>query len=130
MQCHEYRIDGMKAEIENEVESLNASLQSHYQFRNTEAVNRVAMLSLILGAGAVLTGFFGMNFGGEFARLIFEPSPQFPVAHYLAIGLVLLLSLGAIGFGIFVVVVNWHDYGAILDPRRKADTAGGSIRRE
>ncbi len=131
MQCHEYRVDGMKKEIENEVESLNASLQSHYQFRNTEAVNRLAMLSLILGAGAVLTGFFGMNFGGEFAQLIFQPSSQFPFAHYLAIGLALVLSLGAIGFGVFVVAVNWHDYGVILDPRRKADTAGGgSLRRE
>jgi hypothetical protein len=129
LQCREYRIDAMKAEIENEVESLNASLQSHYQFRNTEAVNRLAMLSLILGAGAVLTGFFGMNFGRAFARLFFEPDAAFPVMHYVALTLVTLLGFGAIAFGIYVVVSNWLDYGPILAPRRRTDT-GGSLRRD
>ena len=62
----------MKAEIEEEIEKLNASLHNYYQFRNTEAVNRLAMLSLMLGAGAVVTGFFGMNFGRDFAQVFFR----------------------------------------------------------
>jgi hypothetical protein len=41
-----------------------------------------------------------------------------------------VLSLGAIGFGVFVVAVNWHDYSETLDPRHKADITGGSLRRE
>jgi Mg2+ and Co2+ transporter CorA len=85
---------------------------------------------LILGAGAVLTGFFGMNFGGRFARLIFEPSEAFPWAYYLAIASVVLLSMGAIGFGAYVVAVNWTDYRRILTPRSKPDPGGGSLRRE
>jgi hypothetical protein len=69
----------MKREIEEEIEKLSASLHNYYQFRNTEAVNRLAMLSLILGAGAVITGFFGMNFGGHFEKredLLSTRSPQ------------------------------------------------------
>jgi hypothetical protein len=73
MQCDQYRIGPMKAEIEEEIEKLNASLHNYHQYRNTEAVNRLAMLSLLFGAGAVVTGFFGMNFGQSFARLFFEP---------------------------------------------------------
>jgi Mg2+ and Co2+ transporter CorA len=109
---------------------LNALLQSHYQFRNTEAVNRLAMLSLILGAGAVLTGFFGMNFGGHFGRLIFEPSQAFPLTHYLAIASVVLLSMGAIGFGVYVVAANWADYRTILPQPPKSEADGGSLRRD
>jgi hypothetical protein len=109
LQCREYRVEATKKEIENEVESLNALLQSHYQFRNTEAVNRLAMLSLILGAGAVLTGFFGMNFGGHFAGLFFEPSGAFPLTHYLAIASVVTLSIGALGFGIYVGACSWAE---------------------
>src|SRR5262249_668488 len=65
LQCKEYRTDVMKVEIEEEVEKLNASLQNYLQYRNTEALNRLAMLSLMFGAGAIITGFFGMNFGRE-----------------------------------------------------------------
>jgi hypothetical protein len=34
------------------------------------------MRSLIFGAGKVLTGLFGMNFGREFAKAFFEPDPK------------------------------------------------------
>jgi len=118
MQCQEYRVLSMKSEIEGEIEKLNASLHSHFQFRATEAVNRLAMLSLILGAGAMMTGFFGMNFGRGFARLFFEPSPAFPWLHYTAIAVVTLIALSAAGFGFWVVVANWADYKEILVPRR------------
>ena len=59
LQCREYSIHTMKAEIEEEIEKLNASLHNFYQFRNTEAVNRLAVLSMLLGAGAVVTGSSG-----------------------------------------------------------------------
>ncbi len=117
LQCGQYRIDPMKREIEQEVEALNASLYSYFQFRNTEAVNRLAMLSLILGAGAVLTGFFGMNFGRGFAKVFFEPGPGATAAHYLAIAAVALLVIGSIGLGFYLVFANWADYRDILTPR-------------
>ena len=130
LQCRQYRIADSQHEIETEVESLDASLQRHYQFRNTEAINRVAVLSLILGAGAMITGFFGMNFGGEFGRLFFEPAQASPVIHYLAIAIVVLFSFVAVGLGLWVVIANWRDYRGILDPRDKRYGSQTSLRRE
>lgn len=118
LQCSEYRTAAMKREIEEELEKLNASMYNYLQFRNTEAVNRLAMLSLIFGAGAVLTGFFGMNFGKEFARLVFDADPTLPWIHYAALGSVTLMVVGALLFGVYVVLANWPDYRTILSPRR------------
>ena len=118
MQCQEYHIHSMKAEIEEEIEKLNASLHNFYQFRNTEAVNRLAVLSLLLGAGAVVTGFFGMNFGRGFARFFFEPDHASLPVHYAALVFVALVAFGAIGFGLFVVATNWSDYWETLAARR------------
>jgi hypothetical protein len=129
LQCRFYRITAMKEEIAGEVESLGASLQDHYQFRNTEAINRVAMLSLILGVGAVITGFFGMNFGREFAHTLFEPDAPMPLVHIGAIMLVVTFTLGVLLFSAYVVVVNWNDYKDILDPHGKKARAR-SLRRE
>jgi hypothetical protein len=117
MQCREYRIGPTKSEIEEEIEKLNASLHNFYQFRNTEAVNRLAVLSLLLGAGAVMTGFFGMNFGRGFARLFFEPEKSAPFIHYAAVALVAVMAFGAIAFGFYVVVRNWADYRETLAAR-------------
>jgi Mg2+ and Co2+ transporter CorA len=86
--------------------------------RNTEAVNRLAMLSLILGAGAVLTGFFGMNFGRGFARLFFEPDSEWLPVHYSAVVLVAVLAFAALFFGTYMVAANWADYRDILRPKR------------
>lgn len=129
MQCAEYRIPAMKTEIEGEVESLEASVQRHYQARNTEAINRVAVLSLILGAGAVLTGFFGMNFGRGFTEVFFNPTGPYPFLHYLAIAIVVLYTLGAFGCGVWVVAANWGDYRKIIDPRGDRNKTVESLRK-
>ncbi len=118
MQCREYRIGPMKEEIEEEIEKLNATLDDYYQFRNTEAVNRLALLSLIVGAGAVLTGFFGMNFGDAFQRLFFQPDPSSRFVHYAAVLMVSLFAFGALSFGVYVVAANWADYRDSLVARR------------
>jgi len=123
MQVREYHIDTMKNEIEEEIGKLNESIHTYYQFRNTEAINRVAMLSLILGAGAVVTGFFGMNFEGRFAKTLFAETRE----HWLSIAFVTAFSFLAVGFGTFVVITNWADYRESLLPRwwlhRKSMTA-------
>jgi len=118
LQTSQYRIPSMKREIEEEVEKLDASLHNYFQFRNTEAVNRLAMLSLILGAGAMITGFFGMNFGSGFARAFFEPDKRFPWLHYGSIATVALVAFGALLFGFWVLFANWPDYREILAARR------------
>jgi len=117
MQCRAYRIGAMKSEVEQEIEKLNASLHEYHQARSTDAVNRLAMLSMILGAGAVLTGFFGMNFGLDFGRLFFTPEPQNSWLHYLAIAGVTAMAFGALAFGVYIVMSNPADYRDILMPR-------------
>jgi hypothetical protein len=118
LQCQQYRIEPVKREVEEEIEKLNASLHEYSAFRNTEAVNRLAMLSLIVGAGAVLTGFFGMNFGHEFGRWFFQPDSSSLLIHNTAVISVILLALGALSFGIYMVAANWSDYRDVLIPRR------------
>ena len=118
MQCQQYRIEPIKRDIETELEKLDASLHNYNQVRNTEAVNRLAMLSLILGAGAVLTGFFGMNFGRGFAHLFFEPDATTLPVHYTIVSVVTTLALAALGVGLYVVVANWADYRNIFRPAK------------
>jgi hypothetical protein len=72
--CFVYKIDDMKDVLSEELRHMGDFVYNFYQLRNTEAVNRLAMLSLIFGGGAVVTGFFGMNFGGEFGQLFFDGS--------------------------------------------------------
>jgi hypothetical protein len=119
MQCRNYRIGEMKREIEQEIEKLNASLHDYHQNRSTEAVNRLAVLSIVFGFGAVVTGFFGMNFGGMFGKTFFEPNGSGFVVHYAAVGLVTLLALGAVAFGVYLIAVNRADYRDILVPGKK-----------
>jgi len=125
----EYRVDPLKKEIEEEVEKLNASLQQYSQFRNTEAVNRLAMLGLIVGAGAVITGFFGMNFGHQFERFFFEPTAETLPYHYAALAVVVFFTLAAFIFGIYLVAANWSDYRDILARARAGPPREGSLRR-
>jgi len=132
MQIREYRIDVMKHEVEQEVDKLSESLHSYFQFRNTEAVNRLAMLSLILGAGAVVTGYFGMNFGSAFARTLFEPTQKTQPVHWAAILFVTGFSAATLTFGLYVVSSNWQDYRESLLPRwwLKRNEHSRSLRRD
>lgn len=130
MMCEQYRVGPMKAEIEREIDSLDAALRDYYQSRSTDAVNRLAMLSMILGAGAVMTGFFGMNFGHVFDRLFFQPDRQTLPVYYVSLAVVFVMAFGAIAFGLFVVITNWADYRAILVPQRKdSSQAPSSLKR-
>jgi len=123
MQCGAYRIFEMKKEVEGEIRELNASLNEYAQTQSTEAVNRLAMVSMILGAGAVVTGYFGMNFGREFGALFFEPESVTPVLHYAALVFVTLFALGAVAFGAYLVFSNPADYRDILVPTHKSKRA-------
>lgn len=112
--CAEYNIDRMKEALEKELGHMGDFVYNFYQLRNTEAVNRLAMLSLIFGGGAVLTGFFGMNFGREFGKALFEGEGVTPLLHYFMVTLVTCVVFGSLALGIFLVFWNWRDYLAIL----------------
>lgn len=128
----EYRIKAMHDEVQDEIERLNTTLTEYFQRRNTEAVNRLAMLSMILGAGAVITGFFGMNFGSWFGESFFEPrGDPTPVLMNVAILFVTVFALGSLAFGLFLVLRNWKDYRSVLDPasRKRRRNHVGSLKK-
>jgi hypothetical protein len=132
LQCRALRIEPVKKEVEEEVEKLNTLLQSYAASRNTEAVNRLAMLSLFVGAGAVLTGFFGMNFGRTFGRLFFEPDASTLGYHYAAVAVITFLVLAVIASGLYVVLSNWSDYRDVFRLRgrlRPAEQVESSLKR-
>jgi hypothetical protein len=110
MQCEAYRIEHLRTQIEDEVQKLNSFLHERNQVRSTEAVNRLAMLSMILGAGAVLTGYFGMNFGETFNRVFFEPGASVDYFHRVAIAVVSVFAFCSIVLGLYVIAANWNDY--------------------
>jgi hypothetical protein len=85
-------------------------------------------LSLIFGGGAVLTGFFGMNFGREFTRVVFEGQGS-TWLHYLLVFIVTTFVFGSLLLGTIVVLRSWREYFAILNPPRRRDPAS-SIKRE
>lgn len=117
MQCRAYRVEELRAQIEQELANMNAALNEHNQQRSTEAVNRLAMLSMIFGAGAVLTGFFGMNFGHVFERYLFKPEADTVQVHLGAVAMVTLITVSIILLGVYLVAVNWRDYRYILRAR-------------
>lgn len=113
-----YHIDLMKSESDQEIEKLNTSLHEYYEQQSAAAVNRLAISSMTLGAGAVVTGYFGMNFEREFGEIFFGPGGGTPVFfHYAMIAVVSLFAVAALAFSGFIVIANWADYRYILVPR-------------
>jgi len=127
--CAEYKIDDMKGVLANELRHMADFVYNFYQLRNTEAVNRLTMLSLIFGGGAVLTGFFGMNFGREFGQFFFEGEGGTAVGHYFMVILVCSFVFGSLALGTFVVLRNWREYLAILNPPKK-NKSSSSLKRD
>jgi hypothetical protein len=121
--CAEYKVDTMKETLSRDLSHMGEFVYNFYQLRNTEAVNRLAMLSLIFGGGAVLTGFFGMNFSREFGELIFEGKGGSALLHYGLVTLVSGVVVGSMGLGTFVLLRNWRDYMTILKPQKTTGTS-------
>ncbi len=121
--CSEYRIGEMKEQLSSELRHMGEYVYNYYQLRNTDAVNRLAMLSLIFGGGAVLTGFFGMNFGREFTKVVFEGEDGGFFVHWFMIVVVCSFVFGSLLLGTFVVLRNWRDYLTILNPPKTPATS-------
>ena len=117
MQCRAFRIERALNEVEQSVRRLNSSLNEYYEGRQMAAVNRLGVLSLILGSVAMLTGFFGMNFGGAFRDLFFEPGKQGSWFHTGTIIGVAVVTLLAFAYGAYLVGANWKDYRDAANPR-------------
>jgi len=127
--CGEYGVTRMKEVLASELQHMGEYVYNYYQLRNTDAVNRLAMLSLIFGGGAVLTGFFGMNFGRDFSKVIFEGEGSGLIVHWSLVIFVCVFILGSLLLGIFVVLRNWRDYLTILNPPKTPATSA-SLKRD
>ncbi len=121
-----YDITSMKIEVEREIDKLNNSLYEYNTSRNTQAVNRLAFVSTILGAGAVVTGFFGMNFSSHFEKIFFQPTHGTSWIYWISIIGVLAFCLFALGITFFLFSRNWQDYRNVL--RGGQDVAPGVSR--
>ena len=117
MQCRAFRIQNSLSEVDHSVRRLSSSLNEYYEGRQMAAVNRLGVLSLIFGSGAMLTGFFGMNFGGAFRALFFEPGGSGSWLHTGTIVGVAVVTLLAFAYGAYLVGANWKDYREAANPR-------------
>jgi hypothetical protein len=75
---------------------------------------------MILGAGAVLTGYFGMNFGQTFSRIFFQPGSSVDLFHRVAIAVVSVFAFCSIVLGLYVIAANWPDYRDTFRLRKKS----------
>jgi hypothetical protein len=125
-----FHIHTMKVEVEREIDKLNTALNEYYQKNNTQAVNRLAFVSTILGAGAVVTGFFGMNFGNRFEKTFFQPVGEAIWVHWIAISVVVTVCLFGLGTTFFMFSRNWHDYRSVLQDGQAVPSPGarGKVR--
>jgi len=131
LQQRVYRLNTMRVALEEEIEKLNGSLHEYYQNQNSQAVNRLAVVSMVLGAGAVMTGYFGMNFEREFRAWIFDPGAQAgSFIHYSLIGIVTLFAIAALVFALYLIAANWSDYRQILIPGARRRGVLESLRRD
>jgi len=97
--CAEYKIVHMKEILADEFRHMAEFVYNFYQLKISEAVNRLAIPSLIFCGGAVLTGFFGMNFGREFGRFFFEGETGWGFGYYFMVVLVCCFVFGLPGAG-------------------------------
>jgi hypothetical protein len=129
MQCEQYRTEVTRRELERELDSLNDSLMYFHQLRATEAVNRLAIISMMLGCGALTTGFYGMNFGHVFDFLL-KPEKGREWMFWAGLGFVILIACGALSIGLWMIVSNWADYRNAVTPRKiREGWTAGRVRR-
>jgi hypothetical protein len=107
-----YQLGPAKANIEDQIDKLASYMDRLYALPNNDAVNRLAMLSVILGVGAFVTGYYGMNI----PRL--EGLLKKDVLSLWSLILMSLLTAAALSFIVYIVASNWVDYRASIMPHR------------
>lgn len=119
-----YQLSAAKDNIEDQIDKLAGYIDRMYALRNSDAVNRLAMMSVILGIGALITGYYGMNIPhlGDFLKN--------DKVSVWSLVITSLMTLASVWFIVYIVASNWLDYRASILPHRyrKALTPS-SIRR-
>ncbi len=105
-----YQLGATKETIENQIASLAGFIDRLFALRNSDAVNRLAMMSVILGIGALVTGYYGMNIPHLTNWL------QKAAASFWSLAATSLMALASLWFIFYVVGSNWLDYRASILP--------------
>jgi hypothetical protein len=105
-----YQLGPTKETIEDQIASLGGFIDRLFALRNNDAVNRLAMMSVILGIGALVTGYYGMNIP-HLATLLQNGGTS--LWSLVATSLMAVVSLW---FICYVVGSNWLDYRASILP--------------
>lgn len=107
-----YQLKPTKAKLEDQIDKLSGYIDRLYALRNSDAVNRLAMMSVILGIGALVTGYYGMNI----------PHLATVLTHngisIWSLVLTSLLAIASLWFIVYIVASNWMDYRASILPHR------------
>ena len=107
-----YQLGTAKVKLEDQIDKLSGYIDRLYALRNSDAVNRLAMMSVILGIGALVTGYFGMNIP-HLATLL-----QNGRASIWSLLLTSLMAAASLWFIVYIVASNWLDYRSSIMPRR------------
>jgi hypothetical protein len=107
-----YQLTPMKENIENQIDSLGGFIDRLFVLRNNDAVNRLAMMSVLLGIGALITGYFGMNIPN------LEDIMKNEIVSKWTLVLTSLMTVASLWFVAYIIVSNWLDYRASIFPHR------------
>jgi hypothetical protein len=105
-----YQLGPMKENIEDQIASLAGFIDRLFALRNSDSVNRLAMMSVILGIGALITGYFGMNIP-HLANIL-----QSGLTSAWTLVVTSVMTLLSLWFIFYVVGSNWGDYRASILP--------------
>jgi hypothetical protein len=122
--CNAYQLAAARETIEDRVDKLAGYIDRLFALRNSDAVNRLAMMSVILGIGALVTGYFGMNIPH------LETILHSNAVSLSTLVLTSLMAVASLWFVVYIIVSNWLDYRASIFPHRyRRPLAAKSLRR-
>ncbi len=107
-----YRLGPMKKTIEDQITSLAKFIDRLFAMRNNDAVNRLAMMSVLLGIGALVTGYFGMNIP-HLEALMHNETTSFWTLIATSV-----MAVASLWFVVYIIGSNWLDYRASILPHR------------
>jgi CorA-like Mg2+ transporter protein len=107
-----YQLATTKKTIENQIGSLAGFIDRLFALRNNDAVNRLAMMSVLLGIGALVTGYFGQNIPH------LEDLMKNAGMSFWTLILTTLMAVASLWFVVYIITSNWMDYRASILPHR------------
>ena len=110
--CDAYQLAPTKEKLEDQIDRTSGYIDRLYARRNNDAVKRLAMMSVVLGIGALVTGYYGMNIP-HLATLL-----QNGATSVWSLVVTSLMAAASLWFIFYIVASNWLNYRASILPHR------------